>query len=62
MYGEHWYEETPQGLKITVTMTNTGILSALWNQIVMKDIVSRLADDQKALIEAAKKIKSYAKV
>ncbi len=60
MYGEHWYEETPQGLKITVTMTITGILSPLWYQIVMKDIVAKLEKDQKTLIEAAKKVESYA--
>ena len=62
MYGEHWYEETPQGLKITVTMTITGILSALWYQIVMKDIVANLEKDQQTLIETAKKVESYAKV
>lgn len=58
MYGEHWYEETPQGLKITVTMTITGILSALWYKAVMKDIVANLEKDQRALIaEAAKTVK-----
>jgi hypothetical protein len=56
MYGEHWYEETPQGLKITVTMTITGILSALWYKIVMKDIIARLEEDQKALITEATKV------
>jgi len=56
MYGEHWYEETPQGLKITVTMTITGILSALWYRAVMKDIVANLEKDQKALIAEAAKI------
>ena len=62
MYGEHWYEETAQGLKITVTMTITGVLSALWYQIVMKNIVAGLEKDQKALIEEAKKVKSYAAI
>ena len=62
MYGEHWYEETPQGLKITVTMTISGVLSALWYRIVMKDIVANLEKDQKTLIEAAKKVNSYATV
>ena len=61
MYGEHWYEETPQGLKIIVTMTITGILAALWYKIVMKDIVAGLEKDQKALITEATKIKSHAK-
>lgn len=62
MYGEHWYEETEHGLKITVRMTITGILSALWYKIVMKDIVTGLEKDQNALITAAKKIESHAKV
>jgi hypothetical protein len=62
MYGEHWYEETEQGLKITVRMTISGILSALWYQIVMKNIVSGLENDQQALIEAAKKVETYATV
>ncbi|MBI1770686.1 MAG: SRPBCC family protein [Bacteroidetes bacterium] len=62
MYGEHWYEATAQGLKITVRMTITGVLSALWYQIVMKDIVAGLEEDQKALIGAAKKIESHANV
>lgn len=62
MYGEHWYEETEQGLKITVRMTMIGVLSALWYQIVMKNIVAGLEKDQNALIEAAKKIESHAKV
>lgn len=60
MYGEHWYEETPEGLKITVTMTMTGILSALWYKIVMKDIVAGLEKDQNALIAAAKKVEARA--
>jgi len=62
MYGEHWYEETPQGLKITVTMTMTGVLSALWYMIVMKDIVAGLEKDQKALIAEAAKAQIHARV
>jgi len=61
MYGEHWYEETPQGLKITVRMTMVGLLAALWYKIVMKDIVAGLDADAKALITAAKKIESHVK-
>jgi hypothetical protein len=62
MYGEHWYEETPQGLKLTVTMTISGVLSALWYRIVMKNIVANLEKDQLTLIEEARKVESYAKV
>lgn len=56
MTGEHWYEETPRGLKVTVTMTMTGMLSWLWNKLVMQDIVTHLPDDVAGQIAAAKKI------
>jgi hypothetical protein len=56
MNGEHWYEDTPQGLKITVTMTITGLLSGLWYKLVMKGIVQGLAGEIKSQIAAAKKI------
>ncbi|MBC6109990.1 SRPBCC family protein [Pedobacter fastidiosus] len=45
MNGEHWYEETADGLKITITMTMRGVLSFLWNKIVMKGIVAQLESD-----------------
>lgn len=56
MTGEHWYEETPHGLKITITMTMTGLLSWLWNKLVMKDIVAHLPEDVAGQIAAAKKV------
>ena len=56
MNGEHWYEDTPQGLKITVTMTITGLLSGLWYKLVMKDIVQRLPEEIKSQIAEAKKL------
>ncbi|GBF50178.1 hypothetical protein LPTSP4_17020 [Leptospira ryugenii] len=58
MYGEHFYEQTKEGLKITITMSISGILSSFWNHIVMKDIVSHLPEDIEAQIIEAKKIKS----
>ncbi len=45
MYGEHLYEETAQGLKITITMTVRGLLSKLWVKLVAKDIVDHLPQD-----------------
>lgn len=56
MYGEHWYEETPDGLKITIKMTIQGLLASLWNRIVMKDIVKHLPDDVVMQIEASRKL------
>jgi hypothetical protein len=56
MFGEHWYEPTQDGLRLTVTMTLEGPLSFLWNKLVMKDIVANLEIDLKKQIETAKKL------
>ncbi len=56
MFGEHWYEETSDGVKITVTMTIKGILSFLWYKIVMKELVEHLPEDVKNQIQAAYKL------
>ena len=56
MYGEHTYEETSEGLKITVTMSMSGPLAFLWNRLVMKDIVSHLPQDIDQHIKAAQKL------
>ena len=56
MYGEHWYEETPQGIKIIITMSMVGVLSFFWYRIVMKGIVDHLPDDTKNQIRAAKQL------
>ena len=56
MYGEHFYENTKDGLKITITMRNSGPFAFLWNLIVMKDIVSHLPEDIKTQISEAKKL------
>lgn len=45
MYGEHFYEETADGLKITVKMSVTGILGFLWRKLVAKGIVDNLPAD-----------------
>jgi hypothetical protein len=56
MYGEHWYENTPEGVKLTVTMTMKGLLAPLWNKIVMKHIVASLEEDLQTQINTAKKL------
>lgn len=56
MYGEHSYESTPEGLKLTITMSISGPLAFLWNKIVMKDIVSHLPEDIRLQISEAKKL------
>lgn len=57
MYGEHLYEETKEGLKITVTMSVKGFLSFLWIKLVAKGIVDNLEQDISNQIANAKLIK-----
>jgi hypothetical protein len=57
MYGEHLYENTPEGLRLTITMSISGPLAFLWNLIVMKDIVKGLPNDIQSQIDEAKKIR-----
>ncbi len=56
MYGEHMFEDTPEGLKITTTMTVHGILSFLWVKLVAKKIVEALPSDMQDQIKAAAKL------
>ncbi len=42
MYGEHIFEETPEGLKMTTTMSITGPLAFVWRKIVAENIVAGL--------------------
>lgn len=53
MYGEHQLEETPNGLKITNTITVKGILGFLWRKIVAQKIVDDFPKDIQAQIKAA---------
>lgn len=54
MWGSHTFEETPQGLKITVTMSVKGLLSFLWVKLVAQGIVDGLPNDINNQIKAAK--------
>lgn len=56
MYGEHTFEETPNGLKLTTTMTVKGILSFLWVKIVAEKIVTTLPVDMQQQINTAKNL------
>ena len=56
MYGSHDFEETPGGLKITITISVKGILAFLWVKIVAQDIVKGLPADVKKQIETAGKL------
>ena len=56
MYDEHLFEETPQGLKITNTITVKGILSFLWVKIVAQKIADALPSDMQQQIKSASKL------
>jgi hypothetical protein len=51
MYGEHTFEETNDGLKVTTTMKVEGPLSFLWVKLVASEIVSHLPKEME--IQAA---------
>lgn len=56
MYGEHIFEETPNGLRITTTMRVEGLLAFLWIKLVAQDIVNSLPTEMIAQINAASKL------
>lgn len=54
MTGEHRFEESQEGLKITTTMRVSGPLGFLWRKIVAQGIVDSLPTETQRQIEAAK--------
>jgi hypothetical protein len=56
MYGEHTFEETPNGLKITTTMKVDGLLTFLWVQLVAKNIANGLSKEMPQQIKFASKL------
>jgi hypothetical protein len=56
MYDEHTFEETSEGLKITNTITVTGILGFLWRKLVAQNIVDNLPKDMEQQIKSAKNL------
>ena len=56
MYGEHTFEETPNGLKITTTMTVEGVLAFLWIKIVAQKIVNGLPVEMVEQVKLASKL------
>lgn len=53
MYGEHTFEETAQGLKITTSMTVRGMLGFVWRKIVAEGIVNGLPEEMEQQVQAA---------
>jgi polyketide cyclase/dehydrase/lipid transport protein len=56
MYDNHQFEETPEGLKITNTISVKGILAFVWIKLVAQNIVKALPVDIPKQIEAASKL------
>jgi len=56
MYGEHLFEETPQGLKLTTTMKVTGPLGFLWRKLVAQGIADAIPHEMQQQIEHASKL------
>lgn len=50
MTGDHLFEETPDGLRITNTITVTGLLGFLWVKLVAKKIADAMPEEM--LIQA----------
>lgn len=56
MYGEHTFEETTNGLKLTTTMKVEGLLGFVWRKIVAQKIVEALPVDMQQQIQTAKNL------
>ncbi|MGH2666405.1 SRPBCC family protein [Flavobacterium sp.] len=56
MYGEHLFEETENGLKMTSTITVKGLLSFLWVKIVAQKIADTMPNDMQDQVNAASRL------
>ena len=56
MYGEHTFEETPTGLKITTTMRVEGLLTPLWVKLVAGEIAAALPEEMEQQVIIASKL------
>lgn len=53
MYDAHELEETPNGLRITSTITVKGVLSFIWANLVAKNVAAGVPKQMDALVELA---------
>lgn len=56
MHYDHRLEETTDGLKITSTITMTGLLSTLWVQLVVRKIAATMGSHVQQQIKVASKL------
>ena len=56
MYDQHTFEKTAQGLRITNTISVTGLLAFVWIRLVAQNIVKGLPEEVATQIKAASKL------
>lgn len=56
MYDDHQFEETPDGLKITGTLTVKGPLGFLWRKIVAEGMFKSMPSDMLKQVKAASRL------
>lgn len=54
MYGDHHFEETSAGLKITYTLTVKGALAFLWRKLVVQKMADHLPEEMEIQIKFAR--------
>lgn len=55
MYDTHAFEETPEGLKLTNTITVVGPLKWVWTMLVAKNVAKSVPNDMDTLATLARK-------
>lgn len=56
MYGEHVFEDTTEGVKITTTMKVEGPLGFLWRKLVAQNIANALPAEMEQQVNHASKL------
>jgi hypothetical protein len=56
MYGEHVFEDTTEGVKITTTMKVEGPLGFLWRKLVAQNIADALPAEMEQQVNHASKL------
>jgi len=56
MYGEHIFEDTTEGVKITTTMKVEGPLGFLWRKLVAQNIANALPAEMEQQVNHASKL------
>jgi hypothetical protein len=54
MYDDHELEETPEGLRISSTISVTGFLSFIWVNFVAKNVANSVPKQMDALVNLAR--------